>query len=653
MMARIRNLRLKLVFWQMPDRVALYMVGLISFLLTSPFAFRDPDPHHDGIQYGAALGVSQGLQIQSEVFGQYGPITPWLQGFTLWLLGPELIWIRLLNTVLITATAVFMYLILVRAISSKRISLIVPLAWVASSPDWSIAPGIFQFWPWPSTIFGFFVAASLYLWIRSRDAQLRFNKFLLFSSGLLVGLSGFTRSQNALLLYCAISLVLLVIDRRNRKSVRNFFYFSLGTLASGGTVIVYLLINGSLDDFINQAIIGAANNYAGTLFNATYLWDHYYVPAILYVTLGFLAYRTIRAPSRNSKMCYFVVSAMYLMLLLGFYFKTDSPQVDKFLLISYLKEIMWVSPMLLSILAAVATCVIPFILIIKAINGNPIAEFSFESSPKKKYFAISVSLLISSLLVVFASNILGVLEPSRLGAFATLVIPLTILIFHLWKDVFGNSRPKKALAKIPEELVIPLATALVSVACITQIFPVHDQYHLWWASPIPIVSVLMCGLIMFSNRKAFFGAVVLISIISFVLGLIPWKTELEEPRVKLSNGSLNHMYVTSEREIENGELMELLGSVESNSATFYCRDGLVATWTGRYMASGPRFVDWAWGMPISEPKPDERIFLCVYDSMDSAIDWADQNGYKFGNGVQTNFSYFSGFYLVELIRKGD
>jgi 4-amino-4-deoxy-L-arabinose transferase-like glycosyltransferase len=235
------------------NRLAATVVGLASLSLTIPYAFRDPEPHHDGVQYAAALGVSQGLEIQSEIFSQYGPVTAWLQGFTLWLFGPELIWIRLLNAILIVCIALFMQAILRRTIHNFVVPFLIPLAWVASNPDWSVADGVFQFWPWPSVLFEFFAIAALFLWIKSTECSLERSYLYLFAAGLVIGVSGFTRSQNGLLLYLALASAMTAISYKLPTWKKQVLFLSAGTFVSSITIILYFVLKGSLDDFINQA----------------------------------------------------------------------------------------------------------------------------------------------------------------------------------------------------------------------------------------------------------------------------------------------------------------------------------------------------------------------------------------------------------------
>jgi hypothetical protein len=588
MLARINNLIIDLKHRFMPKHFEFYVVGLMSLLLTSPFAFRDPEPHHDGIQYGAAVGVAEGLEIQLEIFSQYGPVTAWLQGFTLWLLGPELIWIRLLNALLIAATAMFTYLIIESLVKNRIISTILPIAWVASSPDWSLAPGIFQFWPWPSTLFGCLAVVSLYFWIRSRDFKDGHSYRLLFLAGLLVGISGFTRSQNGLLLYLALAFSIAVIDRRDADNVKKFVRFSLGVFTSGGSIVLYFLVKGSLDDFINQAIIGSADRYTGKLYNLETLVQTYLIPAIFYALICTLVYFSTISVKKWHKFTFAIWAGILLFILVVLYVFSEITWVNQYLIQYDLISGLSVTPMLLSTMCAVGVVVTP-------------AMLSMHN----------------------------------------------ILI----KRRRVNTSQYRISVESDDVVRVALGISATGLASISQIFPMHDPYHLWWAAPTPIVSVIACSNALGLNKIALLRSFNAMALVSLMIGLVLWNSELSEPRVKLSNGSLKHMYVVGEREPENKKIVELLSSVDTGSATFYCRDGLVSAWTGRYMSSSPRFVDWAWGTLEVKPKPDERVFLCVYDSMESGLSWADQNGYVFGKGVQTNFSYFSSFYFVELIKK--
>lgn len=623
---------------------------LFSIAATTPFAFIDPDPHHDGIQYGAALGVSEGLHIQSEVFSQYGPVTAWIQGMTLWLFGPELIWIRLLHVFLVMAIAIAMYLILKRAFSDSALAALAPIAWVAASPDWSVKQPFFQFWPWPSLLFDFFAVAALFLWLKSRHMDSFPQSQTLYASGAIVGLSGFTRSQNAFFLFLAMAIVLVFIDRIKIGGLQRFLVFSLGTLSAGVAILAYLAITSSLDGFLNQAIYGPAKVYGGKLLDIIYLCDNYFIPAFLFFLLVLLVYRIFSTGQIRWMVTYLIFASSYLGLILGAFANLTSTQVNKILSHTSYQGDFYLSPIFVLSLAVVAVPFIPFMLFAHQIVMNDPSSSNVGMSRQRRRNQYFKSLMISFVAILSISQLVPVRDPYRLLAFATLTIPLTIFVYQVSSSFSWKSKGLRTRFQVSSDLVEPLAISLVSIAFISQLFPVHDPYHLWWASPIPIVSLLISSAVLVRNRKALIQTATLLVVLSISLNIYPWLRELSEPRVQVKSGSLKYMYVTEARYESNQGILKMLDSVESMSASFMCRDGLVSTWTGRYMASSPNFVDWAFGTSGRQLSPTKRSFACFFGAKEAEV-WANANGYRMEGGLQVSFSAFSNFYLVEVFKE--
>ena len=625
-------------------------VALFSVSATTPFAFRDPDPHHDGIQYGAALGVSEGLHIQSEVFSQYGPVTAWIQGVTLWLLGPELLWIRLLNVFLVVAVAIAMSLILTRTFGFGALAALAPIAWVAASPDWSVAQPFFQFWPWPSLLFEFFAVIALFIWLKSRDMDFIPQSRALYVSGALVGLSGFTRSQNALLLFLAMAIVLVVVDRIKIGGLQRFLIFCLGTLSAGGAILVYLAITRSLDDFVNQAIVGAANAYGGKLFDVIYLCDNYFVPAFLFLLLAFFVYKAFSVGQIRWMVAYLLFAGGYLALILGAFTNLTSTQVNRIFSHTSYQGDFDLSPIFVLSLAAVATPFIPFMLLSHQIVLMDSSNSSFDISKQRRHYRYFKSVMISFVSILLISQLVPVRDPYRLMAFATLTIPLAIFVHQVSSK---NNKKSKSLWRsfqVSPDLVEPIAISLVAIASVSQLIPIHDPYHLWWASPIAITSILISSAVLVGNRMALLRTATLLASLAVLLSFYPWFREVSEPRVQVTSGSLKYMYVTEARYESNEGIIKILDTVESESASFMCRDGLVSTWTGRFMSSSPNFVDWAFGTSGGQSPPAERYFACFVNEQE-AKSWADSNGYRIQSGTQASFSAFSNFYLVEVFKE--
>ena len=278
-------------------------------------------------------------------------------------------------------------------------------------------------------------------------------------------------------------------------------------------------------------------------------------------------------------------------------------------------------------------------------NDSSSLNLELSHQPRRnQYFR---SLVISFFAVLSLSQILQIRDLYRLLAFATLTIPLAVFVNQVGGSIHWKSKGYRPKFQVSSDLVEPLAISLVASASLSQLFPRHDPYHLWWASPITIVSLLISSAFLIRNKKAFIRTATLLAVLSISLSLSPWLREVSEPRVQVKSGSLKYMFLTEAKNENNLGILKMLEGVESNSASFMCKDGLVSTWTGRYMASSPKFVDWAFGTSSSQLFPTKRYFACFPNENEAGV-WADANGYRIEGGAQAYLSAFSDFYLVEL-----
>ena len=78
------------------------LFSLATFLVWCVFARLDFDPHHDGYMLAQAIAIRDGLSEHADVFGQYGPLTPWLQSLALRLPLDPVLAIRITNAALLS-----------------------------------------------------------------------------------------------------------------------------------------------------------------------------------------------------------------------------------------------------------------------------------------------------------------------------------------------------------------------------------------------------------------------------------------------------------------------------------------------------------------------------------------------------------------------
>jgi hypothetical protein len=236
----------------------------------------DPDPHHDGVIYGAAVGASQGLIPHKDFFSQYGPMQPLVNGLWLKLFGTSMLHLRVFYCVLLVACAWLVYSLLKKYLSTE-LSLLIPTAWILTGPF-----GL----PWPSILSTFLALISIKLFEKAiLNPRNRLSVFvLIFSSGMSVGLSVFVRIHILILGLLMITL-LIVLERTRTLSKNIVIYWVLGFVGSIGIVFAYLIVTNALKYYIYQSIVWPANFYAKPNFTKSYIVNWLWYPATLIVIL--------------------------------------------------------------------------------------------------------------------------------------------------------------------------------------------------------------------------------------------------------------------------------------------------------------------------------------------------------------------------------
>jgi cation transport ATPase len=151
------------------------------------------------------------------------------------------------------------------------------------------------------------------------------------------------------------------------------------------------------------------------------------------------------------------------------------------------------NPIFISTFSAVATAFVPILLIVAYTSfgkTKSVESTKFLGLRKRntvKAFTISIALITGLLLIT------DIQDPIRFSFLVLLVIPFAFFAFHFRaRDELGtNGFPTSTDSKV--DMALPVVASFVALASISQIFPVHDPYHLWWAAPIPIVSAILCG----------------------------------------------------------------------------------------------------------------------------------------------------------------
>ena len=255
---------------------------LASLLLRSRL---DPNPHHDGIILGSAIGASEGLLPNKDTFAQYGPGAPIVQGIWLQIFGNTLLNLRILNALLLMCTSAILISVLSNKIGMK-LALLISSIWIFSYPD------ILPFIPWPSvltTLFALLVGALLTSYLGSGPRH----KWKLYLSSFFL-VFGVTFRIQFVLLFFIVTLVFSLKSHfwSSKKDLRLWLFFSGFNVA---LALIILWEIGILLPFVDETIVWAFTSYGDKGYTFRQLVD------LLYFPIGFLiAYALFKLAIRNS-----------------------------------------------------------------------------------------------------------------------------------------------------------------------------------------------------------------------------------------------------------------------------------------------------------------------------------------------------------------
>ena len=217
------------------------ITNLIFFANISRF---DPDPHHDGVMFTAALASALGKVPNREFFAQYGPLTPVLQGMWLDLTSPTLFNLRLLHAIILTISALLMFLIISKRIRVD-IAMITTLIWTFGNPLLLTA-----ILPWATNITTFLILLIIY----SYEKLVKFPRLIAFSWGLVFVLGFIVRIHFAV---TAVFILIFLWKKRLRHKVILKWLF-IGILSGVSITSAIFSFYGIWSDFIYQCFIWPA-----------------------------------------------------------------------------------------------------------------------------------------------------------------------------------------------------------------------------------------------------------------------------------------------------------------------------------------------------------------------------------------------------------
>ena len=238
----------------------------------------EPDQHHDGVMFAAAVAVSQGDLPNRDTFAQYGPVTPLVQGMWLFLTSPTVLNMRRLSVIFILIISVLMYHLL-RKVTGRSLALLLNATWVLTGPF-----GL----PWSSlitTALSLSVIALISSAI-SASRSPRKQAIYLGITGFICTVGIFTRVHFVLI---AVSVFLFMKFRRGTQNRFGLNYFDFSFLTSTAFIVLIMSHFNLIIPYIQQCIVWAFGTYSkAPELSKSLLIDFLWIPTIGTVFLTLL-----------------------------------------------------------------------------------------------------------------------------------------------------------------------------------------------------------------------------------------------------------------------------------------------------------------------------------------------------------------------------
>lgn len=588
--------------------ISYFGVGILTFIYFLGIARLNPDPHHDGVQFAAAVGIADGLNIHSQVFQQYGLVGAWIQGATLKLFGSTLLNLRIENAVLLTIAALLLLRICLLLRIPKSVSVLLCLVWAVSCPVSSVTQGSFGFWPWSSVFALVFLLANAVVLLNSQVKRRHLEDWEIYLAGLTCAVIIFTRFQvGAAAAFVNVVLIGIGLGQSSATERNSRMWKFLLSLSMGvGSFMGILAIQGSIPSFFEQIISGPLRQYTNP-FDWNFFKLYYVLaslPILIAVGLMILAWRHLKGDVRTV-----VVGLIGLALGFLMYFGNwrDSAYLNKFPTWSYILDVQGIA----FLFASVA-----YFLILG-------------------FFAICYFFTKDFSYPIVASG-------SALGE----TIKDAFLVFG--KTPKGVSQYATPAQVARRQKMAVLGTLLfLEIPFVVQFYPIADVYHLWWAVPLFLVLIPYTAANFVSRRgvKVMMSSLLVPALISstvMFIGLI------KVPRTEITDGALKGMQIEGKYISSYAAVDPVLRDLQPRSVQFFCRDGLISTWNGSYLQVDASYVNWAWVLPGQEiTNRPSRIFVC--GSKEYADSFAASRNLRvISQGIPFSLSYWSNDTLFEL-----
>lgn len=222
---------------------------LITFLIFRPFAALGVDLHHDGLMLKTALDVATGQTLYGDTFTQYGALTTYLQAWSLRLMGPSLLSLKLMSVGAYSVAGAFLVAAW-RELLPRGLVVFSFVIWLGFAPFYSID---WVMHPWASDYALAFQSICLYTMIRGLKNESGAGRSAFsFLTGVSAALVFWSRTPVGVFLLAALVVIYILLAKDRLKSLLSFLG---GAFLIHGVFLAEILRKHTLHAWVEQTFL--------------------------------------------------------------------------------------------------------------------------------------------------------------------------------------------------------------------------------------------------------------------------------------------------------------------------------------------------------------------------------------------------------------
>jgi len=468
----------------------------------------DPDIHHDGIMYTAALGASTGLVPNRDFLTQYGFGAPFTQGLWMHFTNSSLLSLRIFTAIQLAIVALLLFYACKKFLS-PQISFLIAFGWIIQ-----LSARI----PWAS-IFITMISLCVFLLLFSKvnpDTYLTCVYPRLFLAGFLISLGVTFRFQIFLLFFMILFAVYLF-----EQNCSGLVPFAVGFMSFSLFFVFLSVLGGFLDAMITQTLIWPSKFYSPPSLTKSFITDLLWFPFVC-------------------------ITVTLLVVLLTNFFRDLSLYRTRLIQIALTLTI-------------------------------TISSIAVLAQTRDGYLSLRNPKI---LLIDGTSKFVGFLGFWSAGTCVMIFFCLLYKRF-LVKSAFPILERRWAWI------------AFCGIAALPQLYPLHDQVHLWYVTPTLLIG---CAPVLghyLKLRPGSRGWIVVLLGFSVVVSAITDLRDFQKARLPYSNIAMTGLLGSPTSVIELDSKMGFLEkNADDNSVGFDCIHGMYAGAGEHFLSNDPMFVNW-------------------------------------------------------------